>query len=232
MINIPLPLEIVGCLILPYLGPDLDKIQTWLVTQDVLKHMLNKTFVGRSHSIFLELLLQQNTLGPSECLWKAASRHEPIETLKYFLDQKADIHVHNDCALISASYQQAFYYWDPLMKMFKKRPGNSAIQKEVLSWDANQRAVYRNGAAVVKFLVENKANVNAHDDRALQEASCSGALDTVKFLVEHKANVHADFDYAVGIAHAKRHTDVVKFLLEHKATLGKLPHSQIHHLYE
>ena len=47
---------------------------------------------------------------------------------------------------------------------------------------------------VVKYLVENKANIHAQNDEALRLASENGHLEVVKYLVENKANIHAQND--------------------------------------
>ena len=47
---------------------------------------------------------------------------------------------------------------------------------------------------VVKYLVENKANIHAKNDYALRLASGNGHLEVVKYLVENGANIHAKND--------------------------------------
>ena len=44
---------------------------------------------------------------------------------------------------------------------------------------------------IVKYLVDNGANIHADDDCALREAAVNGYLEVVKYLVEKGANIHA-----------------------------------------
>jgi ankyrin repeat protein len=65
---------------------------------------------------------------------------------------------------------------------------------------------------VVKFLVEQGANIHAKDDFPLRWAAKNGHLEVVKFLVEQGANIHADNDFPLRWAAKNGHLEVVKFL--------------------
>ncbi|KAF8832890.1 hypothetical protein HHX47_DHR1001693 [Lentinula edodes] len=73
---------------------------------------------------------------------------------------------------------------------------------------------------IVKFLVENGANVNAHGGdcgNALQTAICWGKVDIMKFLVENGANVNAcggEHGNALQAAVYLGRADIVKYLVE------------------
>ena len=67
---------------------------------------------------------------------------------------------------------------------------------------------------VVKYLVEQGADVRARDNYALRWAGYNGYLEVVKYLVEHGANVRADNDFALRIASENGHLEVVKFLVK------------------
>jgi hypothetical protein len=71
---------------------------------------------------------------------------------------------------------------------------------------------------VVKFLVENGADIHVGNDCALRCASF-GRLDIVKYLVEHGADIHADNDYALKYASQHGYLEVVKFLVENGADI-------------
>ena len=66
---------------------------------------------------------------------------------------------------------------------------------------------------IVKFLVENRANIHADDDDALRLASGVGHLEVVKYLVEHGANIHAENDEALRMSSRFGHLEVVKYLV-------------------
>jgi len=72
---------------------------------------------------------------------------------------------------------------------------------------------------VVKFLVENGANIHANNDLALCWAAENGYLEIVKYLVENGANIHANNDCALRWAAYKGHLEVVKYLIENGADI-------------
>ena len=71
---------------------------------------------------------------------------------------------------------------------------------------------------MVKHAVEHGADIHA-DNKALQNAAWSGHLDVVKYLVEQEANIHANDEYALRWAAYNGHFDVVKYLIEHGADI-------------
>ena len=50
---------------------------------------------------------------------------------------------------------------------------------------------------VIKYLIENEANINALHDGALRLVCMEGDLNMVKFLMIKGANLHASDDYAL-----------------------------------
>ena len=66
--------------------------------------------------------------------------------------------------------------------------------------------------AIVKLLLERKANVHVDDDYVLRWASADGHLEVVKLLLKHGANVHAGNDYALRMASENGRLEVVNFL--------------------
>ena len=67
---------------------------------------------------------------------------------------------------------------------------------------------------VVEYLVDNGADVNVADDYALRYASANGHLEVVKYLVDHGANVNARDNESLRLASKNGHKDVVTFLTE------------------
>ena len=80
-------------------------------------------------------------------------------------------------------------------------------------------AVKTNRLDVVKFLVENNANIHAYDDFAVQIASKEGNLEILKYLESKGADIHVDDDVTIQVASEKGHLDIVKFLVENKANI-------------
>jgi len=79
--------------------------------------------------------------------------------------------------------------------------------------DWTLRWAARNGhLEIVKYLVEKGANIHVMDERALHWAAENGHLEIVKYLVENGADIHAGNDYALCWAAERGHLKVVKYL--------------------
>lgn len=65
---------------------------------------------------------------------------------------------------------------------------------------------------ILKYLIENGADVHASNNVALRWASCKGHLEIVKYLVEKGANIHAEDNYALRYATQKQHLNIVNYL--------------------
>src|SRR5581483_2115027 len=72
---------------------------------------------------------------------------------------------------------------------------------------------------IVRYLFEHGVNINVKDDYALQLASESGHLGVVKYLVEKGANIHTNADYPLRWASRKGHLEVVKYLVDQGANI-------------
>ena len=71
--------------------------------------------------------------------------------------------------------------------------------------------------AVVNYLVENEANEIL--DEVLILAALNGQLEIVKYLVEQGADIHANNDYALQLAASYGNMPVVKYLVEQGAEI-------------
>jgi ankyrin repeat protein len=67
---------------------------------------------------------------------------------------------------------------------------------------------------IVKFLVDNGANINTSDNLPLVAAAQFGHLEVVKFLIANRPAAHAKDSNAVMASALKGHLEVVKFLVE------------------
>ncbi|MNY42078.1 Ankyrin repeat protein [compost metagenome] len=72
---------------------------------------------------------------------------------------------------------------------------------------------------VVKFLLEQGADIHAESNKALRFAAIEGCLDVVKYLVEQGADIHAQNEGALQTAAQRGHIEVVKCLVEQGAPI-------------
>ena len=72
---------------------------------------------------------------------------------------------------------------------------------------------------VVKFLVQNGADVDANNGLPLILASQNGHLEVVEYLVSKDANIHIRNDLALSWASERGHLEVVKFLVKNGANV-------------
>ena len=73
--------------------------------------------------------------------------------------------------------------------------------------------------ALVKFALDNGADISIEDDEPLQYASRDGHLEIVKYLVEHGADIHANGDSALRLASHYGYLEIVKYLVENGAKI-------------
>ena len=66
---------------------------------------------------------------------------------------------------------------------------------------------------LIKYLVEQGADIHAKNDCALRLASYSGNIEIVKYLVEQGAEIHAKNNNALRWASENNHLNVVKYFL-------------------
>jgi len=72
---------------------------------------------------------------------------------------------------------------------------------------------------VVKYLLEQGADLHVDNDYPLRKAARYGHLEVVKYLLEQGADLHVDNDYPLRYAAENGHLEVVKYLLEQGADL-------------
>jgi len=74
---------------------------------------------------------------------------------------------------------------------------------------------------VIKFLIEEGANVNVERRRALIISVRLGNLKIVKYLVKNGADFHADNEKALITAIKENHLEIVKYLIDQGANFKK-----------
>jgi len=67
---------------------------------------------------------------------------------------------------------------------------------------------------IVKYLVENEANIHNSDEFPLRLAIYNGHLEIVKYLIELGAYIHIYEDFALRIASKNGYLEIVKYLVE------------------
>jgi len=87
-------------------------------------------------------------------------------------------------------------------------------EKEKNINDILKRGAYYGHLELVKYAVQNGANIRIDNDYPLKWSSENGHLDTVKYLVENGADVNADNSEALWRASSNGHMEIVKFLVE------------------
>ena len=106
-----------------------------------------------------------------------------VNTIKYLVENGADIHTCDDIAL-------CLYAKNGHLEVVKYLVENGANihahEEAALRWSADKGHL-----EVVKYLVKHGADVHADDDFALCFAAAQGHLEVVKYLVENGANIHA-----------------------------------------
>ncbi len=75
-------------------------------------------------------------------------------------------------------------------------------------------ACYYGFLHMVKYYVENGANIHFRDDYPLKEACSRGHLDIVKYLIENGANIHGVKDEVLKYAVHYGQLETVKYLVE------------------
>ena len=95
--------------------------------------------------------------------------------------------------------------------------GRKRADVNVRGWDntALHKAAGGGHIEVVRFLVENGADVNARDkgdDTALHDAAFEGHIEVVRFLLENGADVTG----ALHEAADRGHLEVMRFLVENR----------------
>jgi hypothetical protein len=127
--------------------------------------------------------------------WKAHSlemklvgKTDDVKTIKFLIENGANIHAKDDDSL----YWAAYYGYFDVVKYLVEHGANVHAND-----DYALRCAAENGYLdMIKYLVEHGADIHADDDYALETAVYHGNFDIVKYLTEHGANVHANDDYA------------------------------------
>lgn len=134
-----------------------------------------------------------------------------INTIKYLVENGADIHTCDDYALLLSS---EYGYLEVVKYLIELGANIHALNEQALHLSAQYGYL-----KVVKYLLNQGADIHALVDHALRAAANYGHLEVVKYLVENGADIHAMNDEALRLSSANGHLDVVKYLYENGANI-------------
>ena len=166
------------------------------------------TYIGEKPSPSSSSSLAENII-PNAVM--VASKNGNLNTLKYLVENKADIHIKNNYCVRRASRNG---HIDAVKYLVKHKADIHMKNNYCVRWAS------KNGhLEVVKYLVKHKADIHIKNNYCVRWASKNGHLEVVKYLVKHKADVHADDNYCVKWASENGHLEVVKYLVENKVDI-------------
>lgn len=84
-----------------------------------------------------------------------------------------------------------------------------------------REALYNGYNDIVKLLIESGADIHSNESCCIKEASGNGDYDMVKYFIEQGADVNADFNCVITNASENGHVNVVKLLHQNGADLDK-----------
>ena len=106
-----------------------------------------------------------------------------VNTIKYLVDNGADIHASDDYALRWFSEKG---HLDVVKYLVEIGANIHACNEQALRWSA-----FNGNLKLVKYLIEKGSDIHAHAEYALRYAAENVHLEVVKYLVENGANIHA-----------------------------------------
>ncbi|WP_342223953.1 ankyrin repeat domain-containing protein [Spiroplasma endosymbiont of Asaphidion curtum] len=128
-----------------------------------------------------------------------------------------DAPLHFACSFIEDNKENRRKFLD-----WAKQRGNNIDVDNII----NNQPEINNNYLLVKFLIENGANINARNndrDTPLHSAARNGNFEIVELLLKHGADVNAitkDGRTPLHYATQEGHIDIVKLLIEHKADVN------------
>jgi len=171
-----------------------------------------------------------------------------LQVIRELVDQGANIHVENDYALTWAAKNG---YLDIVKYLVSKgadvncsailhaaRQGHlsivtyliecgvtSALKAKALGWVNSGSISPQMKLQMVKYLVEQGADIHLEAEWALRDAAADGLLHIVKYLHSCGADLHANQEGALENAIFHNHLDVVKYLIEQGAVVSQVLHN-------
>jgi len=133
-----------------------------------------------------------------------ACRQGHLHTVKYLVENGADINVENTTSLQYASEQG---HLDIVKYLIEKEADIHAAGNLSLLLAADQGHL-----DIMKYLIENGADINANNGYPLRWAAANGHMEMVKFLVEKGADISV---FVLEWAVKQGHSDIIKFLKAH-----------------
>ena len=107
-----------------------------------------------------------------------------------------------------------------LLKKSKYTGINELLSRTLLDYE-------KTDLPLVRYAVENGADIHDNDDWPLWRAAENGNTELVRYLIDNGANVHARYDEALRRAVAFGNLETVKYLIEHGADISVLDEEEL-----
>jgi ankyrin repeat protein len=165
-----------------------------------------------------------------------------IETMKYLIENGADIHRQCDKPLRNACInghieivkyligKGAVIYFDDEKSalMCATQGGHIEVVKYLIGKDAIVytkvlvMACQYGHIELVKYFIKLGVDIHAHNEWSLRISAKRNHLETLKYLIEKGADIHADKDSALRDSVGEGHTEIMKYLIENGADISVL----------
>lgn len=126
-----------------------------------------------------------------------------LEITKYLVEHGADIHANNDFALRKSPENGNIN-----MVQYLVEHGANIHSENDFALCTSERE------HLSKAIYSFEEDYHADNEDALRASARKGNLGVVKYLVQQGANIHADNDYALRMSRLNGHLHVVKYLMD------------------
>ena len=148
----------------------------------------------------------------SDYTWKC-SRYD-IDTLKYFIENGADIRSEKEWIMLKAAYQGNI----EVVKFLVSYGADIHVEEDIIVISAARGG----NVKLLRYLIDCGIDIHSHYDGAIIEAAIMGNLEMVKFLVSNGFNFEmfnvldtVQFDDIVNSIIKSENLDLAKYLMEH-----------------
>lgn len=177
--------------------------------QRLLEAILNKN--NHKYHIVLEEVEDKSQL--LYLALETSTWNGSLESVKYLIEAKADIHLYDDECL-KVAVQEGHY---EVAKLLIENGANIHADDDYCMRCASLHEHYE----ILALLLDHGAfmDCSPENNSALIEAVICGNLRMVKFLHSYGADIHADNDFALGMACSQGHIEIAKYFLDNGADI-------------
>lgn len=142
--------------------------------------------------------------------FRVSAHNGHFDVVKFLIEKGVDIHLDNNLAL----HKAVEYGKLDVTKHLLHHGGFGSYSSSMIGTSAS------NGHfEVVKFFVENGADIHANSEFALKSSAKNNHFSIVKYLVEKGADIHVDNDYPFQYSAHHEYFKLIKFLIENGANI-------------